>query len=127
MRRPGDIFIENLLGYGPTCMDFAVTSGSQEASIEGSIDNAAYAVKAYERAKRVVQPEGASGTTEVLWLANWHPSGTADIGSSCRRFRTSVFLEFEYGGQKFMGNHRTPHLLLRQVHRATHSMQIMRV
>ena len=46
LRRPGDIFIENLLGYGPTCLDLAVTSGLQEANIEGSIDNAVYVVQA---------------------------------------------------------------------------------
>ena len=35
LRRPGDVFIANLIGVGPTCLDFAVTSGLQRSMDHG--------------------------------------------------------------------------------------------
>ena len=70
LRRPGDVFIANLIGVGPTCLDFAVTSGLQRSMVDGSIDNASYAVEVYEETKRRFQPDNATATTEEMCRAN---------------------------------------------------------
>ena len=70
LRRPGDVFITNLIGVGPTCLDFAVTSGLQRSMLEGSIDNSSYVVEVYEEARRRFQPDNATATTDAMCKAN---------------------------------------------------------